>query len=519
MMMRSTKLLCFVFLLILSSPLSQALENFQQSIHDVELSIKPRTTRTLPDWDQLLDQAGGKNVLFGVQILASTPYERNAAIQFAPASNTKLFTFAAAAHSLGLNTVFETRLEWKRLDSTKPQRVSEVVLYGSGDPTFGSSRFGETTTTRFDKIAKSLKALGVTEIVGDISLKAFDSRWDTVVYPAGWQPEDLTACYAALPQAFNLNENCATYTVKSATTGGWNDANIPVPVKLQLTAGSTTSLSVTVTSAAPNASTSFLIKGTFKKNGAAASVVLPVHDAKGWAKNLFAKSLAAQGIKITALTPEVANGPIEQIQIFSPKLSEIMKPFMKSSVNLIGDMLHRKMGELKNTSEPDLFLAGKDALDDYVYELGAATATAAGVNPVYGYFSNEVSLSDGSGISRANTVTVRSMMALLRDFLVNPDFASLWDSLPIAAVDGTLAGRMGGTAAAGVLRAKTGTLSGVYNMSGYVPRYSDPKKKIIAEYIPFVTLSKTTSANKAVARSAQDRVGAALSAWVNSPNP
>lgn len=77
---------------------------------------------------------------------------------------------------------------------------------------------------------------------------------------------------------------------------------------------------------------------------------------------------------------------------------------------------------------------------------------------------------DGSGLSRQNRLTPRFLVRLLQvayaDELLRPTFL---DALPVAGVDGTLRLRMQGTCAAGMVRAKTGFLTGVSTLSGYVP--------------------------------------------------
>lgn len=67
-------------------------------------------------------------------------------------------------------------------------------------------------------------------------------------------------------------------------------------------------------------------------------------------------------------------------------------------------------------------------------------------------------------------------------------FPFIWNSLAIAGVDGTLKNRMKGTAAEGVLRGKTGTLDGVYNLVGYL--------KSSSKYEAFVILSSTKRINR-----------------------
>jgi PBP4 family serine-type D-alanyl-D-alanine carboxypeptidase len=127
--------------------------------------------------------------------------------------------------------------------------------------------------------------------------------------------------------------------------------------------------------------------------------------------------------------------------------------------------------------------------------------------------ARNVELVDGSGMSHSNPVSPQAMYALLEALSRSPDFGVLWRALPIAGVDGTLAKRMRGTAAEGVLRAKTGTLSGSYNLAGYVPRFN--AAGAITGYVPFVVLTRTTGDLRYNALAAHNRVGARLAALVN----
>jgi serine-type D-Ala-D-Ala carboxypeptidase/endopeptidase (penicillin-binding protein 4) len=77
-------------------------------------------------------------------------------------------------------------------------------------------------------------------------------------------------------------------------------------------------------------------------------------------------------------------------------------------------------------------------------------------------------LNDGSGLSRRNLLTTRTLVELLDYTRSQPYYASLDTSLSIAGVDGTLRKRMKGTIAEDNLHAKTGTLRNVSALSGYV---------------------------------------------------
>ena len=77
-------------------------------------------------------------------------------------------------------------------------------------------------------------------------------------------------------------------------------------------------------------------------------------------------------------------------------------------------------------------------------------------------------IADGSGLSLYNYVSAELLVALLRYAYSKDDIrAHLRPALPIAGVDGTLKDRMKKTAAAGNVRAKTGTLTGISSLAGY----------------------------------------------------
>ena len=75
---------------------------------------------------------------------------------------------------------------------------------------------------------------------------------------------------------------------------------------------------------------------------------------------------------------------------------------------------------------------------------------------------------DGSGLSRNDLISPEAVVGILDVMRRSPNFDLFFESLPIAGVDGTIRTRMKGTPAEGNLHAKTGTLSMVRSLSGYV---------------------------------------------------
>lgn len=129
---------------------------------------------------------------------------------------------------------------------------------------------------------------------------------------------------------------------------------------------------------------------------------------------------------------------------------------MKPSQNLYAQLLFCQVGESVRRPE-DAALTSEDLglreLRAFVKKIGVP--------------DGEMLLEEGSGLSRGALVTPAAIVTLLRHMDQHPQSAIFRASLPVAGVDGTLKQRMRDTPAAGVVRAKTGTLSHVNTIAGY----------------------------------------------------
>ena len=134
----------------------------------------------------------------------------------------------------------------------------------------------------------------------------------------------------------------------------------------------------------------------------------------------------------------------------SHPLSEIAQPMLKESINLYGEAVLR----LNAVSAPR---TNDAALDGMRQRLDR-----------WGITRDAWQLIDGSGLSRRDTIAPATLVAVLRR-MYDPSGMSPWmTALPVAGRDGTLDGRMKGTAAENNVRAKTGTMSNVRSLAGYV---------------------------------------------------
>jgi serine-type D-Ala-D-Ala carboxypeptidase/endopeptidase (penicillin-binding protein 4) len=146
-------------------------------------------------------------------------------------------------------------------------------------------------------------------------------------------------------------------------------------------------------------------------------------------------------------------------------------------------------------------------IKDLGARFGSKGSTAAGASVVRAVASNlgvDSSVVDGSGLSRANSISPRAVGRLLVAAQGKPWFDAFYRSLPLAATSGTLKKRMRKTAAAGRCRAKTGTLIRVSALAGYCRTASGDR-------IVFALLMNRVDVY--AARRAQDKVAAKLAAY------
>ena len=133
---------------------------------------------------------------------------------------------------------------------------------------------------------------------------------------------------------------------------------------------------------------------------------------------------------------------------------------------------------LSRLAETLMTLSQNQYAETFLKSLGAgsgpATSRRAGGwfvkrSPRRGVQASDIVYADGSGLSRYDLVSAEALVAVLShvagDSRLNSPFQA---SLPVAGVAGTLSNRLTGTIAAGAVRAKTGSMSNVRSISGYL---------------------------------------------------
>ncbi|MDZ8135259.1 MAG: D-alanyl-D-alanine carboxypeptidase/D-alanyl-D-alanine-endopeptidase [Nostoc sp. DedQUE04] len=385
-----------------------------------------------------------------IQPLSTGPtlYSRDAQKYFTPASNLKLLTTAAALQELGANFRIRTSIY------QNGNGVLRVV--GRGDPSLSD--------TELQKLAQQLKQKGITQIQ---QLSADDSYIQGDIVNPTWQWEDVQSSDGVPVSSFILNQNIFSFKLVPQAVGKslqvlWIDPgeakqwriinqSITVPQNQPSYVNVTRELSGTV----------LRIQGQLTTNSEESLIDLPVVDPNYYFLRRFRTALATE--KITLAQTLVVNGGVNQREIAfveSPPLAELLAETNLNSNNLYAEALLRalavKKTRLKNQTSADVGL-----------EVVKASLTKLGVDP-----ANYI-LVDGSGLSRRDLVTPEAFVQTLRGMAKTPTAYIYRASLPVAGKSGTLKGRFQSTSAEGIVQAKTGTLTGVVSLSGYMnaPKY------------------------------------------------
>jgi D-alanyl-D-alanine carboxypeptidase/D-alanyl-D-alanine-endopeptidase (penicillin-binding protein 4) len=214
-------------------------------------------------------------------------------------------------------------------------------------------------------------------------------------------------------------------------------------------------------------------------------------DPAASAAGAFATALQDAGIDVDG-EPRAAEAPKQAAQLAaasSATVAQLVDRLLRTSDNEASEVMLRHVAAAEG--QPASFAGGAKAVTKVL--------RAAGV-PTKG-----LRLFDGSGLSRRNQVTPTTLAETLRAAAGSPGTASLAAGLPVSGFSGTLLDRFAQAGAArGLVRAKTGTLTGVHALAGYA--LDDGGRPVV-----FAAMTDGTEDIGALAtQAALDRVAAAL---------
>jgi D-alanyl-D-alanine carboxypeptidase/D-alanyl-D-alanine-endopeptidase (penicillin-binding protein 4) len=440
----------------------------------------------------LLEQPKFAHARWGIRVLTSDGrplFERDVDKVFMPASNMKLYTTAATLDALGPEHRFKTSV-YAAGKLNRNTLKGNLILYGRGDPNL-SARFdlnsegkpnpvdehtAADNITAIETLAAQIRARGIKVIQGDVI--GDDSYFATSGLGASWSWEDLQFYYGAAVSALTVNDNVVTFTIKPARRNG-----LPPLITVQPKTAYVKIINRATTGAGKDGRTRIGIHrplgsneveffGNIPQNVQEFINEVAIHDPARFAATLLKEALARRGIRVTGTVKRLdatarINEPFDETKlselafIESQPLSVLLKVINKESQNLHTEMMLRQLGELRGAPRE---------LDDYARPTSSEARGLAVLKQFLtkaGVDVSTLSLRDGSGLARQDLISPRATSQLLLFMSRHPQFAVYRESLPVPG-DGTLRRRMKGTPAEGKVQAKTGSLSYVRSLSGYV---------------------------------------------------
>ncbi|HSW54974.1 MAG TPA: D-alanyl-D-alanine carboxypeptidase/D-alanyl-D-alanine-endopeptidase [Ignavibacteriaceae bacterium] len=417
-------------------------------------------------------ESGIRNLVSGIEKIISDPffdktlialdifdltdsislYQKNNKLLLRPASNMKLLTSAAALINLGEYYTFRTDLYHTGVIASDTL-FGDVFVVGGFDPLFSSEDL--------DSLVVVIKSLGINHIDG--SVYGDISKKDSMYWGKGWMWDDDPEPSAPYLSALNINGNSIEVVVEAA------EIDSPSIVKLNPETKFVDVVNNSVTVAEGNAG-GFLITRDWvnRKNTILVNGEVIKDEAYGYYSKvnllyperyfitLFKEGLEKEGISI-AKQIDVKNLDENSVYLTSVyrSIDTVISVVNKDSDNLSAEMMVYAIAYMDS---------GAPATAD------DGLASVKKIIDSIGFNSGDYSIADGSGVSHYNLISAELILKTLKYFYYERKdlFPFFYNSLAIAGVDGTLKNRMKGTSAQNNVHAKTGTLNGVSNLSGYV---------------------------------------------------
>src|SRR5216683_1206112 len=471
--------LCMVVFACAVDVAAQSRPSKSRSSRSVVTGVQPAERADVARFRQRVDTAlsasgpdkGFWGVLITDALTGEILYARNAGNYFTPASDAKLFTTALALATLGPEYRVRTTISTTGTLDANGLLSGDLVLTGRGDANLSNRKFPYERKVEHDgppekalaALADAVVARGVKEIEGGVI--ADDSLFQLERFPSGWTIDDILWSYGAAVSAVAVNDNTFALELRPGANEGE-----PARYEAALAADFYTVDNLVRTNARGSeeklavardpGSRVIHLSGTIPLDAQTRRLTIAIEDPAEYAASLLARLLEARGVKIDghsrarhAAEPAVDPAAPQMIlaEHASVPLSDEIRLTNKNSENLHAELL--------------LLLAAHEKASARNYEV--ALKVASDFFKTVGIADGDVVLSDGSGLSRKDLVTPRSVVQLLRYAATQPWGELYHSTLPVAGEDGTLSDRMKNTPAAARVFAKTGTIGHGNALSGY----------------------------------------------------
>ncbi|MFC2082350.1 D-alanyl-D-alanine carboxypeptidase/D-alanyl-D-alanine-endopeptidase [Bacteroidota bacterium] len=408
-------------------------------------------------------------------------YKKNHKLLLRPASNLKLLTSAAGLLFLGPDYKFKTSFyhTGQLRDSVC---YGDFFVVGGFDPEFSSADL--------DSVIQLIKNFGIKEIrgnlYGDVSLM------DSLHWGAGWMWDDDPYIFSPYLSSLSINKNGIKIAYESAAIGFPAKVNIiPESGYYSLSNSSYTSIEdtsdISIIRDFINHTNKIIIDGSLSFRAEPDTSKLNLVHPEKYFLTLMKENLERRGMNIEGMIDTATlKEDTTFITSIERSLIDVLNNLNKESDNLNAELVLRALA-YENFGKPASAENGIKMIDSLL--------TLVGLDSV------QYRMTDGSGLSFYNLFSVEIMNELLKYMYLREEelFTHFYDSLPIAGVDGKLEKRMMNGAVFNNVRAKTGTLSGISCLSGYLTTKN-------AHFISFSIFIQNYVGSSERASSFQDRI-------------
>lgn len=426
-------------------------------------------------------------------VLASSKGEDS----FIPASNMKLLTSGSALTILGADFTFKTQLIFQ------PDAGNRIVVKGAGDPAFGDPELLETMKMSVDNLldawveaVKKASPGGIGEVVVDD--RVFDRQYVHPTWPVG----QLNRWYCAEVSGLSFHTNVLAIYAKPRSPGQPPSITIEprAPwIEIQNRARSINSGQQTAWAARSPESNSITFNGDVRYGNDPIRVT--IHDNANFFARLLADRLTAAGlqpkdVRVASENEDLDGGTV--IHTIATAIDTAMSRCNEDSHNLYAECFIKRMGH-EISGSPGSWSNGAAVIRMAVNQrLGEGTA-------------RNLLIADGSGMSRENKVSPMLLAEWLTSFEHDEKLGPImYESLPVGGREGTLDDRFKARMPKNEVRAKSGYLTGVSALSGFVTHPSSGRRVVFS----IITNDKPNSVATSSVREFEERVVLLADQWL-----
>jgi len=424
--------------------------------------------------------------------------------KFIPASNMKLLTSGVALSQLGDDFVFRTQLLYDDTFVDDSGTVGRVILRGSGDPALADPKLLDAMgMTPEDVIQSWTDALKKAGVVGPVAELVIDDRiFDRVHVHPSWPVQQLNRWYCAEVSGLNFHTNLLMIFTQPQAPGQppliRTEPSAPW-LLIRNRAKSVREGNHTAWAARALGSNRITLHGDVRWG--TDPVELAMTDTSMFVARLLSTSMAAAGLAPTNIRladPDERLDDGRVVHVITTDMETVLGRCNTDSYNLYAECLLKRLG-YEMTRQPGSWSSG------------AALERMVLLEKIGPMIAQSLVIADGSGMSRENRVTPRLLAEWLLALIDDPHESAFTASLPSANLhEGTLRKRFHSIQLHNEVRAKTGYLSGVSAISGYVIDRRTQRRVVFS----IITNDKPSSVRLALIRGLEENIVSLADQWL-----